>query len=505
MTITATEQQTKVLQLVQAMFGAAPGAIILQAGQEFLSANRSVTDLAQILSGTVAFYGKSYAPSLTPTQFADTFINDLVGNRAASADKALVSGYVVAKMAAGASQAAIISEVTQLLGTVPPANTSWGAAATYYNTSVVTRILDNLVGDTVSVATKAVGVGAVVDLLASGQSIGNVVALLITALDGIDHSDVTWGKAAALFDNRIEVAKYYSVDKAGAATDVGTLQQVLSLVTDAASSVAIAKAMFNAPLSGTAQDGYLAGATVFVDMNGDGVLNPGEVSVTSDAQGDFTLPVGAFGRIVATGGTDIATNLPFTGSMTAPAGSTMVTPLTTLMQSMVESGATVEQAQTNVLSALGLPATINLQTLDPISQALGTGSTADKAAATQVQAATAKVANILALGAAAIQGASSTTSATDAIAQMVTALANNFATATTVVDLTQGATLRSVMTEAAAATSGVVTGFAASLDNIATLMSSANTSVNTAISANPTDFTAALSQIVTDRRIGSIP
>jgi hypothetical protein len=281
MALTATEQQTKVLQVVQGMFGAAPGATILQAGQEFLSANRSVTELAQILSGTVAFYGKSYAPSLTPTQFADTFINDLVGSRATSADKALVSSYVVTKMAAGATQAAIISELTQLLGTIPQANTSWGAAAAYYNTSVATRIVDNLLGDSASLTAKGEIVSAVTSLLASGQTLGRVVDLLITALDGVDHAEATWGKAASLFDNRIDVSKYYSVDKAGAATDVGTLQQVLSAVTDATSSVAIAKAIFDTPLSGTAQDGYLAGATVFVDMNGDGVLNPGEVSVIS--------------------------------------------------------------------------------------------------------------------------------------------------------------------------------------------------------------------------------
>lgn len=496
MTATATAQQTQVLQVIEAMFGAAPGATLLAAGEEFLTAYPSTETLAQVLSGTTVFYGTSYSASLAPAQFADTFVSDLIGSRASTADKASLSASIVTQMTAGASQYEMIAQTVKHLSSLPPEDAAWGAAATYYNTSVVTKILDNLVGTTAAAADKTVIVDVIVGLLGDGLSLGRAVELLTTALDGVVHTDATWGNAAALFDNRIEVATYYSLDKAGTATDVGTLQQALAGVTDAASSVTSAKAVFDNPMSGMAQDGYLSGATVFVDMNGDGVLNTGEVSVTSDAQGNFTLPAGTFGSIVATGGTDIATNLPFTGSMSAPAGSAMVTPLTTLMQSMVTSGATVEQAQTQVLTALGLPATVNLQTLDAMAVAVGSGSAADRGAAAQVQAAMSQVANILSLGTAAIQGAASGTSATSAMAEMASALANNFAAATGTVDLTQTATLQSVMTEAAAATStGAATAVTASLDNIASLMASANTSVDTAMAANPTDFTAAMSQV----------
>ncbi|NBO83337.1 MAG: hypothetical protein EBU75_11085, partial [Betaproteobacteria bacterium] len=63
--------------------------------------------------------------------------------------------------------------------------------------------------------------------------------------------------------------------------------------------------------SGRIQDGYIAGATVFADADGDGVLDPGEASAVSDAQGRFSLS-GALGDLVATGGKDISTNLAHT-------------------------------------------------------------------------------------------------------------------------------------------------------------------------------------------------
>ncbi len=251
-------------------------------------------------------------------------------------------------------------------------------------------------------------------------------------------------------------------------------------------------------------DGYIKNATVFADENGDGIWNEGEAKTTTDNFGNFTL-TNAHGTISASGGTDISTNLAFTGLLTAPEGSTIINPLTTLVQAMVDSGsaASVEQAQSKVLTALGLPISVDLKTFDPINQALNGTSTADKALATQVQAAAAKVANILVQGMAVLQGASSTIvadvtvitiTAADAMTQISNALAKNFAAATTMVDLTKTDTLKSVMQDAATA-ADVTSKVATLVDNVATAMASSITSVNTALSANTTDFVAALSQI----------
>ena len=498
MAITA-EQQIGVLQITQAMFGAAPGATYLALFEHIVAAGTSVVDLAQTLSGSVPFFGQSYAASLTSSQFAQAFINDLVeDSQVSTADKAVANSYIVGRMAAGATQADIIAELTQLLSSVSAEDAPWGAAATAYNTTLATKIIDNLMGSSATAAAKAQAVNYIVGQMAAGQTAGQMIDYIITVMDNVDYDDGTWGSASALFDNRIEVSQYYSVDKAGAATDLGTLQQALAAVTATADSIATAKAMFDDAQSGLAQDGYLSGATVFVDMNGNGTLDADEESVTTDANGSFTLPAGAFGPIVVTGGTDISTNLVYTGTMSAPAGAAMVTPLTTLMQAMVSSGATVAQAQTNVLTALGLSSTTNLQTLDAIAVAVdSSGTTAEKTAAAQVQAAAVKVANLLTLGTSVIKGVSSTTSATDAMAMVVTALADTFSAATTEVDLTQTTVLKSVMTTAAASvgTSAATTAVAASLNNIASVMASSMASIDAAITDNPTDFIAALSQV----------
>ena len=104
---------------------------------------------------------------------------------------------------------------------------------------------------------------------------------------------------------------------------------------------------------GAAIDGYIEGATVFADADGDGTLDVGEVSTTTDAFGNFTL-FGGVGDLVMFGGTDISTGHAFEGVMRAPEGSTVVTPLTTLVAALVDGGASVEDATDSVLAGLGL-------------------------------------------------------------------------------------------------------------------------------------------------------
>jgi Putative flagellar system-associated repeat len=127
-----------------------------------------------------------------------------------------------------------------------------------------------------------------------------------------------------------------------------------------------------ATVTGSVVDGYLSGATVFIDVDGDGVLDSNEPNAKTDSNGDFVLPAGVSGEIVAFGGTDISTGLPFKGVLKAPAGSTVVTPLTTLMADLVSSTVNADQAQTLVLRSLGLEsldASVDLTTLDPVDLA----------------------------------------------------------------------------------------------------------------------------------------
>ena len=110
-----------------------------------------------------------------------------------------------------------------------------------------------------------------------------------------------------------------------------------------------------APVVGKIVDGYIKGATVFADANGDGVWNEGESKTTTDDKGNFTF-TGAKGAVISSGGTDISTGKEFKGILKAPEGSTVVTPLTTMQQAFVEKGMTVDNAETAVAKALGFNA-----------------------------------------------------------------------------------------------------------------------------------------------------
>lgn len=113
-------------------------------------------------------------------------------------------------------------------------------------------------------------------------------------------------------------------------------------------------------VSGKAVDGYIRGATVFCDANNDRTLNAGEASATTNGNGSFTLSSPCASTLVAVGGVDTDTNYAFSGLLSAPAGSIMVTPITTLL---ANSGIT----QAELLRSLNLPANSNVTQTDPLT------------------------------------------------------------------------------------------------------------------------------------------
>jgi hypothetical protein len=109
--------------------------------------------------------------------------------------------------------------------------------------------------------------------------------------------------------------------------------------------------------SGFVVDGYLSGATVTCDINGNGIKDSDEASTTTDTSGFFSFSSPCTSALIATGGTSIDTKLPFTGTLKAPAGSTVITPLTTLIASGISESA--------LKTALGLSTTKTLVLTDP--------------------------------------------------------------------------------------------------------------------------------------------
>ncbi len=199
--------------------------------------------------------------------------------------------------------------------------------------------------------------------------------------------------------------------------------------------------------SGIVQDGYLSHALVWVDANNDSQLNwndinsngkwdvdEGESWTLTDGSGQFTGLVGD-GTVRITSNPhgsatnpenietiDISTNSPFTGHYSAPSGSTVVNPLTTLVVAATaaalanNNNLTAEEANAAgndaVKTALGLDANLDLSTYDALAEAAKTGSSsAEVATALKVQSAAIQISNIMDIATSVAEGGGA--SATD--------------------------------------------------------------------------------------------
>jgi VCBS repeat-containing protein len=178
---------------------------------------------------------------------------------------------------------------------------------------------------------------------------------------------------------------------------------------------------------GTAVKGLLSNATVFIDLDSDGVLDNNELSTTTNAMGSFSFSTADQSKlqgdiIVKTNSNTVDSSsgelLPDL-TLTAVEGSDVVTPATTLIKSLVDDGATEASAAAQVKSALGITSDVDLSTFNPFDPNV------DLTAAKEVEAAAQKVvavANTIAEAAAA-NGADKDTAlvdAIDAIATLVT-------------------------------------------------------------------------------------
>lgn len=117
-----------------------------------------------------------------------------------------------------------------------------------------------------------------------------------------------------------------------------------------------------ATAAGKAVDGYLSAASVLCDANKNGVADSGESVVVTDGQGNFAFSPACSSSIVVSGGTNIDTHLSFPGLLRAPAGSTVVTPLTSLMTAADASTAA------KIAFSLGLPVGTDVTQADPAAR-----------------------------------------------------------------------------------------------------------------------------------------
>ncbi|NBP46265.1 MAG: hypothetical protein EBU72_13815, partial [Betaproteobacteria bacterium] len=212
------------------------------------------------------------------------------------------------------------------------------------------------------------------------------------------------------------------------------------------------------------RDGDGDGVFDFTDANGNGVFDIGEkaaggdVYVVTDALGNYS-GLGGTGAVHVFGGTDLyGTGLVYQGILLAPETAQVVTSLTTLVQS-IRSGSSlsIDASVSAVKQLLGLGANVtaaDLLNLDPVESAYASGSTAEKVKYLELYAKSAQVANIMVVGAAAVQKSSTTTplSLNQASLKVVEALAKSYASLISsqgasiqAVDLTQSSFMTSVL------------------------------------------------------------
>ena len=134
--------------------------------------------------------------------------------------------------------------------------------------------------------------------------------------------------------------------------------------------------------------GPLAGATVYYDANNnfDFANDPSAVTA-SNGSFHLAIPAGSTtGQIVVVGGIDQSTGLANQAILTAPLGSRTITPLSTLVNDiMQQTGAGQAAAIADVQQALGISAAIHPLAGDYIKQALGGDANAARMFASEVQ------------------------------------------------------------------------------------------------------------------------
>lgn len=126
-------------------------------------------------------------------------------------------------------------------------------------------------------------------------------------------------------------------------------------------------------ISGVVAAGHVGAARIYLDSNGNGLPEPSEATgLSTDSQGRFSGTVHGEGRLMALGGIHALHGAPNSLLLSAPAGTTLLTPLTTLIDAMmVNQGVSAAAAQAAIRQSFDLPSTLDLLAYDPQSKPAG--------------------------------------------------------------------------------------------------------------------------------------
>jgi hypothetical protein len=259
-----------------------------------------------------------------------------------------------------------------------------------------------------------------------------------------------------------------------------------------------------AELNASAIEGYIAGARVFVDENDNGSFDIGEYSVFTDSLGGFKIVGDHSGHdLYLVGDTDnngsgdaidTATGLTFNGILRAPAGSTVLSPITTLIAELIASGdaADVADATSKVVTALGVP-NVDFTTFDPVAESLNGNIQGDAVFAAGVQ-----IYTTIIQAASLITGGAPSVDTGTAAAGVITALASQINSNTA--NLTDQTAVSNLVTGAATAVNAAVGSNVVDVTNTAagagTVIANSNTAIQTAVaSGTGVDSLTAVAQV----------
>jgi len=107
-------------------------------------------------------------------------------------------------------------------------------------------------------------------------------------------------------------------------------------------------------VSGKVIDGYIKNANVCLDLNNNNSCDEDEPSTKTDNNGNFEFEIAQSGTILAYGGVDLSTRLPFEGVLKAPSDSKNITPLTTLLNELISNGKSKDEALNDIAMILDI-------------------------------------------------------------------------------------------------------------------------------------------------------
>jgi hypothetical protein len=322
---------------------------------------------------------------------------------------------------------ASLREVAQGFGQSDEFQSKYGAASTGdFVEALYTNLFER--------ASDAGGKALWIDMIDSGKMSRADVALAFTLSDEAKSTD---GAATRFAESYLTLRSAGNAEPSTAAVE-SLAQKSLA---DAIQQVQT--------VTGTVQNGIIQNATVSRDANGDGMPDSTTSTVTTDANGKFTI-VGGYGDIVVTGGKDLTTGQTNDKILSTTTNGTsgsevMVTPLTTIINAMVNQGISTADAVKKVNIALGLDTSIDLLTFNHTSKATASGATqADQKNAVAVKGAVAQLTMLMENTAGLIKGAAGSGTnldATSITASVVNALADKIVSATANVSTPQSSAL----------------------------------------------------------------